>query len=452
MDAVRCGAAAIPAQGPRQLGRVLDRVARAQAVARGQERDQRGRGIRATEPLALVDDRALPRVRGRHEQLATGRAQPVDDGQQLAGPPHRIEQVERDHAVVHPVHERRVERIAADQGRAVGREVAGSRDRGRVVPADGPARVAQWLAREQPAGAAHGAELEIEADHVIRAARELRGHPADAAAELDREPHAVRGALGEPGDERARGRDAGAAARAVGHRLRAVAPVVVEIDRQVLDEARVGCVVGPGCDELSLDLRREVALDDRRHLGREVTRWIGEHDRHAVDHRVAPAALAREHVAVVPVGRQRAHVDPLGGARATTRADQDLHRRVSGDMVPLIMAGSSKEKLHAEEQTEASEDREVYLRDGKKLVIGETGGNQLVEIRSESGALEVRIELTDQGPVLRMESVKLELKAEQSIELESQRVAIKAGQVSIESEDAVDVDAKGDVRVAGKLI
>lgn len=117
------------------------------------------------------------------------------------------------------------------------------------------------------------------------------------------------------------------------------------------------------------------------------------------------------------------------------------------------MAGSPKEKLHQEEHPEETRDeREVYLQNGRKLVVGESNGNQLVEIRSESGTVEVRIELTEQGPVLRMEAVKLALKAEQSIELESQKVAIKAGEVKIESEDAVEVDAGGEVRVVGKTI
>lgn len=120
------------------------------------------------------------------------------------------------------------------------------------------------------------------------------------------------------------------------------------------------------------------------------------------------------------------------------------------------MAGSPKEKLeqqeHPTEEHDEHDEREVYLQNGRKLVVGETNGNQLVEIRSESGAVEVRIELTEQGPVLRMEAVKLSLRAEQTIELESQKVAIKAGEVTIESEDSVEVDAGGEVRVAGKMI
>ncbi|MEO6773310.1 MAG: hypothetical protein ABI467_09825 [Kofleriaceae bacterium] len=117
------------------------------------------------------------------------------------------------------------------------------------------------------------------------------------------------------------------------------------------------------------------------------------------------------------------------------------------------MAGSPKEKLLTEEPTETEEEaREVYLRDGRKLVVGEAGANQLVEIRSESGQVEVRIELTEAGPVLRMESVRLELKADQEIELAAKKVAIKAAEVTIESEDSLEIDAKGEVRVAGKMI
>ncbi|MFT3699226.1 MAG: hypothetical protein QM831_39125 [Kofleriaceae bacterium] len=117
------------------------------------------------------------------------------------------------------------------------------------------------------------------------------------------------------------------------------------------------------------------------------------------------------------------------------------------------MAGSPKEKLEQHEaEVEETDEREVYLRDGKKLVVGETNGNQLVEIRSESGQVEVRIELTPAGPVLKMDAVKLELKADQQIDLESKQVSIKADTLKIETEEEVEIDAGGDVKVAGKMI
>ena len=126
------------------------------------------------------------------------------------------------------------------------------------------------------------------------------------------------------------------------------------------------------------------------------------------------------------------------------------------------MSGSPKEKLQTQEvSTEESESREVYLRDGRKLVVSDAGTDQLVEIRSESGMLELRIRLTEQGPVLQMESVRLSLKAEEKVEIESKRVEIKATeQVAVEGakvtveakEEGVEIDAEGAVRVVGKTI
>ncbi|HEX5061429.1 MAG TPA: hypothetical protein VFV99_18810 [Kofleriaceae bacterium] len=110
------------------------------------------------------------------------------------------------------------------------------------------------------------------------------------------------------------------------------------------------------------------------------------------------------------------------------------------------MSGSPKEKLQTlSGAEEVSDEREVYLRDGRKLVVSEQGGEQLVEIRNESGMLEVRIRLTEQGPVLQMESAKLSLKATEAVEIESKQVAIKAT-------EKIDVEAKGDVVVIGAMI
>jgi hypothetical protein len=109
------------------------------------------------------------------------------------------------------------------------------------------------------------------------------------------------------------------------------------------------------------------------------------------------------------------------------------------------MAGSPKEKLREEDATETQTDeRELYLRDGRKVVVGDN--DQLVEIRSPSGMLEVRIRLTEEGPVLQMESVRMQLKATESVEIAAKHVEIKA-------EESVDVVAENsDVRVVGKKI
>jgi hypothetical protein len=119
-----------------------------------------------------------------------------------------------------------------------------------------------------------------------------------------------------------------------------------------------------------------------------------------------------------------------------------------------------KEKLHSRTEEEATDEREVFLRDGRKLVVSDSGSDQLVEVRSASGMLEVRILLTAEGPVLQMESVRLQLKASEAVEIESKRVEIKGteelalegGAVKLHAEEDMKVDAEGEVRVVGKTI
>jgi hypothetical protein len=107
-------------------------------------------------------------------------------------------------------------------------------------------------------------------------------------------------------------------------------------------------------------------------------------------------------------------------------------------------------KLQTEEATDR---REVYLREGRTLSIETAGNDELVEVRSSSGMVELRIRLTEEGPVLQMESARLQLKASEAVEIESKRVEIRATEtVQISSENEVKVDGEGEVRVNGKMI
>ena len=118
------------------------------------------------------------------------------------------------------------------------------------------------------------------------------------------------------------------------------------------------------------------------------------------------------------------------------------------------MAGSPKEKLTREEvdaETTTSDERELYLRDGRKLVIKDE--EQIVEIKNPSGMLELRIKLTEEGPVLQMESIRMELKATESLEINSKRIDIVATDIDIKAKESIDVVAENDdVRVIGKKI
>ena len=110
------------------------------------------------------------------------------------------------------------------------------------------------------------------------------------------------------------------------------------------------------------------------------------------------------------------------------------------------MSGPPREKLHThtgEEEHEAGQ--EVYLKDGRKLVVSEQAGDQLVEIRNESGMVEVRIRLTEEGPVLQMEAARLSLKASETVSIESKKVEIK-------SSEEMTLTAQGDLVAIGKVI
>ncbi|HEY0481484.1 MAG TPA: hypothetical protein VGD37_28405 [Kofleriaceae bacterium] len=117
-------------------------------------------------------------------------------------------------------------------------------------------------------------------------------------------------------------------------------------------------------------------------------------------------------------------------------------------------SAKSEEELELDEGTEESSDRrEIYLREGRTLTVEHAGSDELVEIRSSSGQVELRIKLTEEGPVLQMESVRLQLKASESVEIESKRVEVRATEtMTLASDNEIKVEADGVVRVNGKMI
>jgi hypothetical protein len=132
---------------------------------------------------------------------------------------------------------------------------------------------------------------------------------------------------------------------------------------------------------------------------------------------------------------------------------------MSGPFKTALTHESATEET-SETTAEERDQREFSVAGGRRLTLREAGADQLVEIRSESGMLELRIKLTPEGPVLQMESVRLELKASEAVQIESPHVAIRAseklelsgGQVVVAGEESIDVEAAGDVRVVGKMI
>lgn len=128
------------------------------------------------------------------------------------------------------------------------------------------------------------------------------------------------------------------------------------------------------------------------------------------------------------------------------------------------MPDDPKEQLEVAqvaESTETVETRHLYLRDGRTLTVAGQGTEELVEIRASSGMLELRIKMTEQGPVLQMESVRLQLKATESVDVEAKQFNVRTeesttiesrGELKLSGEADVRVDANGEVHVKGKMI
>lgn len=118
------------------------------------------------------------------------------------------------------------------------------------------------------------------------------------------------------------------------------------------------------------------------------------------------------------------------------------------------MATDPKEKL--EEETVSTEDtdhREVYLREGRTLTVSQQGGQELVEIRGSSGMLEVRILLTEHGPVLQMEAARLQLKATEAVEIEAPALNVTTTEaINLETKGEMKIQAEGEIDMDGKKI
>lgn len=114
-----------------------------------------------------------------------------------------------------------------------------------------------------------------------------------------------------------------------------------------------------------------------------------------------------------------------------------------------------------EQEEEVADERTVYLNHGRTLAIASEPTSEIIEIRASSGQVELRVRMTEDGPVLQLDAVKLEVNAESSVAIacqsfsveaeESVNIASKAG-LRVQSQEELQIESKGDVRVAGEKI
>jgi hypothetical protein len=88
-------------------------------------------------------------------------------------------------------------------------------------------------------------------------------------------------------------------------------------------------------------------------------------------------------------------------------------------------------------------------------------GAEAIEIRGQGGMLELRIRITDTGPVLEMEGIRLAVTAAESIELKSRRVVVEAeesltlasrGRADLLAQDKIHVRTREYLGLDGKLV
>lgn len=80
---------------------------------------------------------------------------------------------------------------------------------------------------------------------------------------------------------------------------------------------------------------------------------------------------------------------------------------------------------------------ELQLRSGRTVKVDPT--TETVELRAPNGEIELRITLTDDGPVLHARAAKLELDAEQD-------VSVKCRDFKVEAQRDIELNGTGDLR------
>ena len=114
-----------------------------------------------------------------------------------------------------------------------------------------------------------------------------------------------------------------------------------------------------------------------------------------------------------------------------------------------------------EQQTHEEDEKKLFLDQGRSVAINRDGAHQVVEFRDASGTLELRVKLTEEGPVLVMEGMKVQVNATESfsvktkdfhVEAEGETIIASKGEMKIHSDGEMSIDSPEDLRIRGKII
>ena len=125
------------------------------------------------------------------------------------------------------------------------------------------------------------------------------------------------------------------------------------------------------------------------------------------------------------------------------------------------MASPKQTAVVAAEASPAAKDDRLTLRGGRQIRVTAHDDSELVEITAPGGEVELRVVITENGPVLRLDSVKLAIHAVESVDVQCKKFSVEAaesielsseGELAVESEKELRVTSTDDVRIRGKLV
>jgi len=113
------------------------------------------------------------------------------------------------------------------------------------------------------------------------------------------------------------------------------------------------------------------------------------------------------------------------------------------------------------ETQEPADTKTTYLSGGRTLTVSAEATGEVVELRNPAGILELRVRITEEGPVLTVEGVKVALRGAEAVTVETKRFDVKAheglslhsdGELDVTSAKEMRIKATEDLVVRGKII
>jgi hypothetical protein len=131
---------------------------------------------------------------------------------------------------------------------------------------------------------------------------------------------------------------------------------------------------------------------------------------------------------------------------------------MENDPMPAIDSTVAQPELTPAETVGPDHDR--VLPSGRSVLIKVKDGREELEVRSPQGEVEVRITLSDSGPVVNLRAARLELESADTLSLTCRRLEVNtieatklqsSGTVQITGQE-MQVQTQDDIHLNGKII